>query len=95
METGDIVERMHTKGGFRRLPLVSEESGQVVGWHLTRFMRGGYLDIVQVWNDGRAVWSRLLDSLSGPSRIAGATGSLPEVIAVLMPERGRHATLDP
>ncbi|PWK83220.1 hypothetical protein C8D88_111105 [Lentzea atacamensis] len=98
MDSRQLVERLHDGGGFRRLPLI-DEHGQVVGMHLTRFLRGGYLDVVQVrWHDGLAVWSRLFDEFnvdapySGPQRLGGTSGSLSDVVAALMPESGRHAT---
>ncbi|MDX8053484.1 CBS domain-containing protein [Lentzea sp. BCCO 10_0798] len=100
MDSGELLTRLHD-GGFRRLPLIDEE-GQVVGMHLTRFLRGGYLDVVQVrWSDGIAVWSRLLDELNtdassgGPQRLGGMSGPFFKVAAALMPNGGRHIARDP
>ncbi|ANZ36448.1 hypothetical protein BBK82_10610 [Lentzea guizhouensis] len=97
MDSTQMVEHLH-QGGFRRLPLV-DQHGHVVGMHLTRFLRGGYLDVVQVWwHDESASWSRVLDQFnvdapySPPQRLGGTSGHLADVMAALMPVQGRHAT---
>jgi hypothetical protein len=101
MESPELIERLRVQGGFRLLPLLSN-TGLFAGAHLTRFVVGGHLDVVQVWDERWAVFARLPDEpnfaapLVGPELHAVATGSLAEVTSPVLQvgARPRHELAD-
>lgn len=101
MESPELIERLRAEGGFRLLPLLGN-TGVVSGAHLTRFVAGGYLDVVQVWDERWAVFARFPDKpnfdapLIGPEPRTVTTGSLAEVASPLLHVgfRPRHAVPD-
>lgn len=101
MESAELIERLRVEGGFQMLPLLGN-TGLVAGVHLTRFVVGGHLDVVQVWDERWAVFARLPDEpnfaapLLGPEPHTVTTGSLAEVASPLLQVgvRSRHALPD-
>ena len=89
MDSTEMLGRLRFEAGFRFLPLLGS-TGQVVGAHLTRFVPGGHIDVLQVW-DGWAAFARLPDELNlsaplvGPSPTEANSGSLSAVAHSLLP----------
>jgi hypothetical protein len=100
MKSAELIERLRREGGFRLLPLLGN-TGQVAGVHLTRFLPGGYLDVVQAWDDRWAAWARLPDTLNvdmpfaGPESASVVSGAFARVAAPLLPMRPCGHLLDP
>lgn len=92
MDSAELIERLRREGGFRLLPLLGN-TGQVAGVHLTRFLPGGHLDVIQAWDERWAAWARLPDVLDGEAPFAGPAGGtfhsgpLARVVAPLLPLR--------
>ncbi|RAS66891.1 hypothetical protein C8D87_103230 [Lentzea atacamensis] len=90
MDGAELIERLRREGGFRLLPLLGN-TGQVAGVHLTRFLPGGHLDVIQAWDERWAVWARLPDTPDLGSPFAGPVGGtfrsgpLARVVAPLLP----------
>jgi hypothetical protein len=89
MDSTEILGRLRLEAGFRFLPLLGS-TGQVVGAHLTRFVPGGHIDVLQVW-DGWAAFARLPNELNlskplaRPSLADVKSGSLSDVARPLLP----------
>lgn len=62
MDITEMISRLRSEGGFRLLPLLSH-TGEVAGIHLTRFAAGGFVDVMQVWQEGWTSFARVRDSL--------------------------------
>jgi hypothetical protein len=75
MDSAELIERLRREGGFRLLPLLGN-TGQVAGVHLTRFLPGGYLDVVQAWDERWAAYARLPDTLDAATPFAGPVGGV-------------------
>lgn len=90
MDSAELIERLRREGGFRLLPLLGN-TGQVAGVHLTRFLPGGHLEVVQAWDERWAAYARLPDVLDTASPFAGPVGGtvrsgpLARVVAPLLP----------
>ncbi|ANZ39978.1 hypothetical protein BBK82_31965 [Lentzea guizhouensis] len=90
MDSTELIERLRREGGFRMLPLLGN-SGQVAGVHLSRFLPGGHLDVIQAWDEHWAVYARLPDVLDSSAPFAvplGAraqSGPFSRVVAPLLP----------
>ncbi len=90
MDSAELIERLRREGGFRLLPLLGN-TGQVAGVHLSRFLPGGQLEVVQAWDERWAVWARVPDTLDLATPFAapvGATirsGPFARVVAPLLP----------
>jgi hypothetical protein len=90
MESTELIERLRREGGFRLLPLLGG-TGQVAGVHLTRFLPGGHLDVIQAWDEHWAVYARLPDVLDATAPFAvpvGTTarsGPFARIVAPLLP----------
>lgn len=83
MDSPELIDRLRREGGFRLLPLLGN-TGQVAGVHLTRFLPGGHLDVVQVWDERWAAWARLPNLLNAaPDRMS--SGPFAAVVAPLLP----------
>lgn len=92
----ELIERLRREGGFRLLPLLGT-TGQVTGVHLTRFLPGGHLDVVQAWDERWAAWARLPDladpaaPFTGPEALNVCSGRFAQVVAPLLPlQPGPH-----
>jgi hypothetical protein len=89
MDSAELIERLRREGGFRLLPLLGN-TGQVAGVHLTRFLPGGHLDVIQAWDERWAVYARLPNTLDlaapflGPDGIV-RSGPFSRVVAPLLP----------
>jgi hypothetical protein len=92
MKSAELIDRLRREGGFRWLPLLGN-TGQVTGVHLTRFLPGGYLDVVQAWDERWAAWTRLHDEPNadapfvGPAPTSVLSGPFARVTASLLPLR--------
>ena len=90
MDSVELIGRLRREGGFRLLPLLGE-SGEVAGVHLSRFLPGGRLDVVQAWDERWAVFARLPDVVDDASPFSGAGGGavvrgpFARVVAPLLP----------
>ena len=90
MDSAELIERLRREGGFRLLPLLGN-TGQVAGVHLTRFLPGGHLDVIQAWDERWAAYARLPDTLDaaapfgGPAGGTFRSGSFAGVVAPLLP----------
>jgi hypothetical protein len=90
MDSAELIERLRREGGFRLLPLLGN-TGQVAGVHLTRFLPGGHLDVIQAWDERWAAWARLPDVLDAAEPFAGPAGGtfqsgpFARVVAPLLP----------
>lgn len=90
MESAEMIERLRRESGFRLLPLL-DSTGTVTGLHLTRFLPGGYLEVVQAYNDRWAVFARVRNVVNtealfdGPELTKKAIGSLAEIAMPLLP----------
>jgi hypothetical protein len=90
MDSAELIERLRREGGFRLLPLLGN-TGQVAGVHLTRFLPGGQLDVIQAWDERWAAYARLPDVLDGRAPFAGPVGGMvrsgafARVVAPLLP----------
>ncbi|GLZ35035.1 hypothetical protein Lesp02_72220 [Lentzea sp. NBRC 105346] len=90
MTGAELIERLRKEGGFRWLPLLGT-TGQVTGVHLTRFLPGGHLDVVQAWDERWAAWARLSDApdadapFTGPQCTSVVSGAFAQVAAKLLP----------
>lgn len=90
MDSAELIERLRREGGFRLLPLLGN-TGQVAGVHLTRFLPGGHLEVVQAWDERWAAYARLPDALDAASPFAGPSGGVTRsglfsrVVAPLLP----------
>lgn len=83
MDSAELIERLRREAGFRLLPLLGN-TGQVAGAHLARFLPGGRLDVVQVWDERWAAWARLPSTLdAAPSHVT--SGPFAAVVAPLLP----------
>jgi hypothetical protein len=98
MDSAELIERLRREGGFRLLPLLGN-TGQVAGVHLTRFLPGGQLDVIQAWDERWAAYARLPDVVDGGAPFAGPfagsvagrgggvtrSGAFARVVAPLLP----------
>jgi hypothetical protein len=89
MDSVELIGRLRREGGFRLLPLLGE-SGQVAGVHLSRFLPGGHLDVVQAWDERWAVFARLPDVVDASSPFSSpggvvVRGPFSRVVAPLLP----------
>ncbi|NKE59333.1 hypothetical protein FXN61_21980 [Lentzea sp. PSKA42] len=90
MDSAELIERLRREGGFRLLPLLGN-TGQVAGVHLSRFLPGGQLDVIQAWDERWAAYARMPDSLDagapflGPLGSIVRSGSFARVVAPLLP----------
>ncbi|MET9631128.1 hypothetical protein ABZX92_27055 [Lentzea sp. NPDC006480] len=90
MDSAELIERLRREGGFRLLPLLGN-TGQVAGVHLTRFLPGGHLDVIQAWDERWAAYARLPDALDagtpflGPVGGIARSGAFASVVAPLLP----------
>jgi hypothetical protein len=90
MDSAEIVKRLRAEARFQLLPLLSS-TGYVDGLHLTRFLPGNYIEVVQVWDANWAALARVPDSLDvalpfdGPVPDKILTGSLFEIACQLLP----------
>lgn len=90
MDSAELIERLRREGGFRLLPLLGN-TGQVAGVHLSRFLPGGHLEVVQAWDERWAAWARLPDSLdpaapfTGPAGGTARSGPFATIVAPLLP----------
>lgn len=90
MDSAELIERLRREGGFRLLPLLGN-TGQVAGVHLTRFLPGGHLDVIQAWDERWAAYARLPNALevqtpfSGPVGGTVRSGPFARVVAPLLP----------
>ncbi|SDG54824.1 hypothetical protein SAMN05216553_1099 [Lentzea fradiae] len=89
MDSVELIGRLRREGGFRLLPLLGE-TGEVAGVHLTRFLPGGHLDVVQSWDERWAVFARVpdvFDASSPFSAVGGMVvrGPFSRVVAPLLP----------
>jgi len=73
MDSAELIERLRREGGFRLLPLLGN-TGQVAGVHLTRFLPGGHLDVIQAWDERWAAYARLPDALDAQTPFLGPVG---------------------
>ena len=69
----ELISRLRVEAGFRLLPLLGN-TGAVAGVHLSRFLPGGHLDVVQAWDERWAVWARLPDSVDVGAPFVGPVG---------------------
>lgn len=90
MESAELIERLRREGGFRLLPLLGN-TGQVAGVHLSRFLPGGQLDVIQAWDERWAVHARIPDVLDAaapfavPVGVLAQSGPFARVVAPLLP----------
>ncbi|MFD9704412.1 hypothetical protein [Lentzea sp. NPDC059081] len=89
MDSVELIGRLRREGGFRLLPLLGE-SGEVAGVHLSRFLPGGSLDVVQAWDSRFAVFARVPDVFdeAAPFESVGGMvvrGPFSRVVAPLLP----------
>ena len=90
MDSAELIERLRREGGFRLLPLLGN-TGQVAGVHLTRFLPGGHLDVIQAWDDRWAAYARMPDALDAGAPFAGPVGGMvrsgpfARIVAPLLP----------
>jgi hypothetical protein len=90
MDSAELIRRLRRDSGFRALPLLGT-TGTVVGLHLTRFLPGGHLDVVQAWSEGWAAYVRLPDVLSDeapfdfPAQKHSVSGELDRIVSPLLP----------
>lgn len=90
MDSSELIERLRREGGFRLLPLLGN-TGQVAGVHLSRFLPGGHLDVVQAWDERWAAYARLPNALDpaapflGPADGTVRSGPFLRVVAPLLP----------
>ena len=90
MDSAELIERLRREGGFRLLPLLGN-TGQVAGVHLTRFLPGGHLDVIQAWDERWAAYARLPNALDTATPFLGPVGGtirsgpLSRVVAPLLP----------
>ncbi|WP_433268219.1 hypothetical protein ACQPZF_03675 [Actinosynnema sp. CS-041913] len=89
MESAELIDRLRHESGFHALPLLGN-TGTVAGLHLTRFLPGGYLDVVQAWGVKWAVFARLHNTLDSAApfetapQVKGVSGTLAEIAAPLL-----------
>lgn len=89
-DSAELIERLRREGGFRLLPLLGN-TGQVAGVHLSRFLPGGHLDVIQAWDERWAAYARLPDALDAATPFLGPVGGtfrsgpLSRVVAPLLP----------
>lgn len=91
MDSVELIGRLRREGGFRLLPLLGE-TGEVAGVHLSRFLPGGHLDVVQAWDERWAVFARVPDVFDASSPFEGAggvvvRGPFSRVVSPLLPLR--------
>jgi hypothetical protein len=90
MDSAELIERLRREGGFRLLPLLGN-TGQVAGVHLTRFLPGGHLDVIQAWDERWAAYARLPDALDAQTPFLGPgggtirSGPFARIVAPLLP----------
>ncbi|MFD5829261.1 hypothetical protein [Lentzea sp. NPDC060358] len=89
MDSVELIGRLRREGGFRLLPLLGE-TGEVAGVHLSRFLPGGCLDVVQAWDERWAVFARVPDvfDAGAPFESPGGAvvrGPFARVVAPLLP----------
>ncbi|HEX7302990.1 hypothetical protein [Lentzea sp.] len=91
MDSVELIGRLRREGGFRLLPLLGD-SGEVAGVHLSRFLPGGRLDVVQAWDERWAVFARLPDVVDVSSPFGAAVeggvvvrGPFARVVSPLLP----------
>ena len=85
MDSSELIERLRREGGFRLLPLLGN-TGQVAGVHLSRFLPGGHLDVIQAWDDRWAAYA--LDAgapFAGPVGGMVRSGPFARIVAPLLP----------
>lgn len=90
MDSAQLIERLRREAGFRALPLLGN-TGTVTGLHLTRFIPGGHVDVVQAWGDNWAVFARLRNTFDSDApfeitqQVKSVSGRLAEIAVPLLP----------
>lgn len=90
MDGAELIERLRREGGFRLLPLLGN-TGQVAGVHLSRFLPGGHLEVIQAWDERWAAFARMPDAVDpaapfgGPGGGVVRSGPFGRIVAPLLP----------
>lgn len=71
MKTPELIWRLRVEGGFAMTPLI-DSTGTVTGAHLTRFTSDGHIEVLQVWNEEWAAFTRIPNQLDSNAPLSSA-----------------------